>query len=277
MNLPKYFSTENTKGTKKSYLFRVFRGQSKSHGGIFFCGNYLTAVMLLLATACAEKRPALIAIDVGHSIAQPGASSARGRREFEFNKDMAQVMYDYLQTHKVPAQQIGQAGLIRALVDRTAAAHAAGADFLLSIHHDSVQPQYFKAWQWQASPQLYSDQFSGFSLFVSRKNPQLASSLRCASAIGAALQSKGMHASAHHGETISGEAKAKADQQHGVYYYDNLMVLKTALMPAVLLEVGVIVNRDEELAVQQPTFRTMVAEAVTLGLQNCGIVKSASQ
>jgi len=35
-----------------------------------------------------------------------------------------------------------------------------------------------------------------------------------------------------------------------VHYYDNLIVLKTARTPAVLLEAGVIVNRDEELKVQ---------------------------
>ncbi len=36
-----------------------------------------------------------------------------------------------------------------------------------------------------------------------------------------------------------------ADEANGVYFYDNLVVLKTSTVPAVLFEAGVIVHPDE--------------------------------
>jgi len=54
-----------------------------------------------------------------------------------------------------------------------------------------------------------------------------------------------------------------------VHYYDNLIVLKTASTPAVLLEAGVIVNRDEELRVQSEEVRRRIAASVADGLRRC--------
>ena len=47
------------------------------------------------------------------------------------------------------------------------------------------------------------------------------------------------------------------------------MVLKTARQPALLLEAGVIVNRDEELLLLRPAYQTRMAEAVADGLRAC--------
>jgi N-acetylmuramoyl-L-alanine amidase len=229
---------------------------------------------LLMTQANAAESVPLIALDVGHSKPHPGATSARGQLEFDFNVGLTSSIYDFMLAKAVHAIKIGADGNMLVLPDRTAAAKVAGATFFLAVHHDSVQPHYLKPWQWQGITRQYTDDFSGFSLFVSKKNPQFAVSLQCASAIGAALKQQGFHASSHHAEAIAGEDKAWADQGNGVYYYDNLVVLKTAIMPAVLLEAGVIVNRDEEQAIQTPKLRTAIAEAITLGLQRCGQIKS---
>ena len=57
-----------------------------------------------------------------------------------------------------------------------------------------------------------------------------------------------------------------------MYYYDNLVVLKGATIPAVLLEAGVIVNRDEERALAGAERRALTAAAVAQGLARCGVV-----
>jgi N-acetylmuramoyl-L-alanine amidase len=44
-------------------------------------------------------------------------------------------------------------------------------------------------------------------------------------------------------------------------------------MPAVLLEAGVIVNRDEELRLQQPEMRDSIATAIEKGLIKCGVLR----
>ncbi|NOT12786.1 MAG: N-acetylmuramoyl-L-alanine amidase [Methylococcaceae bacterium] len=212
-----------------------------------------------------------MAIDVGHSTMHPGAISAYGKPEFAFNVDLAKSIQGVVTSYGIPSLQIGNDGQTTDLTQRTDRAHRAGAKFFLSVHHDSVQPQFLKSWQWQGKTNYYSEHASGFSLFVSRKNPFLPASLHCASAIGSVLKQMGFHFTSHHAESMPGESKEWADKYNGVYYSDDLIVLKTAKMPAVLFEAGVIVNREEHI-IQKPELRNKLAEAVTKGLLNCGVL-----
>lgn len=236
-------------------------------------GLFVAVFLLVIANTASTAfgaTNAIVAVDVGHTLQTPGATSARGVPEFRFNSDLASVLRETLMTNHVQVVSIGDDGNMRELKMRTTAAAAEGANFFLSVHHDSVQPQYLQPWTWQGSAMRYSDQFSGFSLFVSRKNPYIEASLRCASTIGASLRQVGFHPSTHHAEHIAGENRDWADERNGVYYYDDLVVLKTATMPAVLLEAGIIVNRNEEVLLQEPETRHSIAEAVTHGLRTCG-------
>lgn len=212
----------------------------------------------------------MIAIDVGHSRLHPGAISARGVPEFEFNSALASIIQTVLSSQYVQAFQIAADGNMSNLPERTSIAKERNATFFLSIHHDSAQPRYFEKWKWEGEQRQYSDKFSGFSLFVSRKNPFADTSLHCASMIGAALIQSGFHPSPHHAEDIPGENRLWADQTNGVYYYDDLVVLKTAAMPAVLLEAGIIVNRQEELRLEDSKLRHSIAMSIKRGLSDCG-------
>lgn len=213
-----------------------------------------------------------LAIDAGHSWAHSGAASATGESEFVFNAALARTVGDFLSSHGNSIIQIGHEGDMDNLKKRTAIANQAAAAFFLSIHHDSVQPRYLKPWQWKGETKQYTDYASGFSLFVSRKNPHREASLQCAAAIGAALREKGLQPSPHHAEPIAGENREWADKENGVYYFDDLIVLKTAAMPAVLLEAGVIVNKEEEQTVQKPEMRSTIAAAIEKGLLGCGVI-----
>ena len=52
------------------------------------------------------------------------------------------------------------------------------------------------------------------------------------------------------------------DAQAGVYRYDQLVVLKDTGMPAVLLEAGSIINREEELRMGSAEHQALVSAAV---------------
>lgn len=237
---------------------------------------YIFIMGTILNTGYAENKPNRIAIDVGHSKSFPGTTSAHGTPEFEFNAALASVIQQTLTSSTTHAFKIGADGNMIDLPKRTQAAQVAHATFFLSIHHDSAQPQYLQTWIVNHSTQKYSSDFSGFSLFVSRKNPQPDHSLRCASAIGAALKLSGFHPALHHAEPIPGESKEWADQTNGVYFYDNLVVLKTATMPALLLEAGVIVNPQEEEKLRKKTTQRSIAQAIKQGLLKCGILNTPS-
>ena len=146
---------------------------------------------------------------------------------------------------------------------------ANGMDLLISVHHDSVQPRFISVWEFEGMERKYSDRFSGFSLFVSRLNPEVERSLRCASAVGTALRRAGFTPSRYHADPVTGAPRPFADEANGVHYYDHLAVARTAPMPALLVEAGVIVNREEERRMRDPQVRTHIAAAVAEGARAC--------
>jgi N-acetylmuramoyl-L-alanine amidase len=223
--------------------------------------------LLLLAAACTTGEARTVAVDVGHYNEEPGVTSARGRVELEFNRELALEIRSAAEGRGFETALIGADGLMASLGRRTAA--AAGADFFLSVHHDSMQPQFLRTWEYEGALRRFSDLQSGFSLFVSRRNAAPRRSLACASAIGAQLRASGFAPSLYHADPIPGESKPFADRANGVHYYDNLVVLKTARTPAVLLEAGVIINRDEEMRMRSGETRRAIAAAVAAGLQAC--------
>jgi N-acetylmuramoyl-L-alanine amidase len=106
-------------------------------------------------------------------------------------------------------------------------------------------------------------------LFVSRRNVDPPASLACASAIGTAMRGSGFTPSLHHAEPIEGENRPLADAANGVYYYDDLVVLRSATQPALLLEAGVIVNRDEEALLSRVDVQQSIGRALARGLAHC--------
>jgi len=228
-------------------------------------------LLAALAALATTARAATVAVDVGHFLDKPGATSAYGVPEFEYNHSLAAVIAARLAADGVAVRLIGHRGEMADLHARPREAEEGGADFLLSVHHDSVKAHLLEPWTWRGRELLHSEAASGFSLFVSRKNPRLAESLACASAIGAALRQAGLHPTPHHAEA-AGIGRPWADETNGVYYYDNLVVLKAASVPAVLLEAGVIVNREEERALAGAARRALTAEAVRRGLGRCGVM-----
>ena len=231
----------------------------------------LALASALCTVAATGARAATVAVDVGHFLAKPGATSAYGVPEFEYNHSLAAVIAARLAAGGAAVRLIGHRGELADLHARPREAEEGGAGFLLSVHHDSVKAHLLEPWVWRSRELAHSESASGFSLFVSRRNPQLEQSLACASAIGAALRAAGLHPTPHHSVGADGVGRPWADEQNGVYYYDNLVVLKYTRLPAVLLEAGVIVNRDEERELASPTRRSLTADAVAAGLAACGV------
>jgi len=220
------------------------------------------ALLLCAFTSAAHAVSCAVAIDVGHTVHHPGATSARGVGEWEFNVALARQVIDALARAGIRAMLLNQEGIEISLSERPIAASKAGATLLISVHHDSVQPRYLSRWEWDGNEQTFSDLFKGYGLFVSARNAAMAESLAVAIAIGDAMLASGLRPSLHHSEPIPGEGRPLLDSVRGVYQYDDLVVLAKATMPAVLIEAGVIVNRDEELDVASPQRQALLAAAV---------------
>lgn len=118
-------------------------------------GVVLCLTSLLLGALGAPVVAGTMALDVGHFLAHPGATSARGVSEFDFNRQLAMVVRHALEKQNFHVRLIGAAGDMSDLRARTRA--AAGAHFFLSLHHDSVQPQYLETWVPEGTPRRFSD------------------------------------------------------------------------------------------------------------------------
>ena len=212
-----------------------------------------------------------VAIDVGHTLAAPGAVSARGRGEFDFNRVLASRIVDALTERGLTVRPVNFDGRIGSL--RARPVQAVGADFFIAIHHDSVQAELLQTWKWNGVDQSYSDQHRGFSLFVSRESPDLETSLRCASSIGARLRRLGFTPATHHVNSLPGRERPYADADNAVHFYDNLVVLYRTTLPAVLFEAGVIKHREEELELLDPAYQARMADGLATGLAACLYVR----
>jgi N-acetylmuramoyl-L-alanine amidase len=117
-------------------------------------------------------------------------------------------------------------------------------------------------WTYDGVEHTYNDRFPGHSIFISNDNPQSGRSLEFASLLGAQLKSRGLKYTPHYTERFMGHRRREiVDAANGVYRYDQLIVLRSTHMPAVLLEAGSIINRKEELELAKPERVALVADA----------------
>jgi N-acetylmuramoyl-L-alanine amidase len=242
----------------------------KKHGDaqIKILPESLTSNLSVTTTQTAHKNAGdfVVALDIGHTPSKGGAISARGVLEYEFNRRLVTELFAQLQSLGFPRSFIinPQGNEIR-LVQRSAEANAQSADLFLAIHHDSVKDRFLKTWEASGKTQKYCDDFHGYSIFFSNKNAKAVESLAFASKLGQALLNAGFTPTLHH---VAQEHRPIVDKKKGIYAFDDLVVLKTARMPAVLLECGVIVNRSEEENLNSPVYRKRLVDAICRAIQD---------
>jgi N-acetylmuramoyl-L-alanine amidase len=205
-------------------------------------------------------------VDVGHTLDKFGATSARGAHEYDFNLRLAKLIEKDLidagfsKTVLLITSEPPQRGLYT----RAAKANSIPADLFLSIHHDSVPDPLLQKWEYEGQQRSFNDRFKGHSIFVSIDNGDYKGSLLFGKLLGNQMKARGLQYTPHYTEKFMGHRRRQlVDAEAGVYRYDQLIVLKDTHVPAVLLEAGSIINRDEELALGTPERQELISAAVT--------------
>jgi N-acetylmuramoyl-L-alanine amidase len=217
------------------------------------------------ASAC-DRAAFRLAVDVGHTAESPGAKSARGVGEYDFNLRLATLIeQDLLRAGFGKTVLLITDGPTRpGLAERVARANALSADLLLSIHHDSVPDRFLEAWEYEGEKRYYSDRFTGHSIFISNQNVDAGASLVFGRLLGEELKARSLQYTPHYVEKFMGHRqRLLVDARAGVYRYDQLIVLRKTHMPAVLLEAGSIINRDEEVLMNSHERQALISAAVT--------------
>ncbi len=216
-------------------------------------------------------------LDVGHTAEVSGARSARGVPEYAFNLGLAKhieqalIEAGFLKTVLLITAEAPQAGLFK----RVAYAKGLPADLFLSIHHDAVPNRLLETWEYEGQEHHFSDRFRGHSIFISNGNGDRKGSLLFGRLLGIALKDRGLQYTHHYTDQIMGHRRRElVDPEAGVYRYDELVVLKETSMPAVLLEAGSIVHREEELAVATPERRALISTAVIEAVETFCVLRT---
>ena len=221
-------------------------------------------IFLLTPLGYAEnlRENLIVAIDIGHTKNCGGALSAHGIYEYYYNQKVAFLLLpELIKRGFKKSFIINEDGSDISLTGRTTEAKKRKANLLISIHHDSVKPGNLSTWWHNGGYLYYCDLFKGFSIFVADNNLNSKNSLLFARFLGTELLNRRFSPTLHHADPIKGENRKLIDQEKGIYEFNKLVILKTATMPAVLLECGIIKNRDEEKSINND-YKNRIVNAI---------------
>lgn len=227
----------------------------------------LAGLLLLAFPYIAIARPLLV-LDSGHTPQKGGALSLTGRYEVIYNDRFVSELKKALQQSGWQVVLTRQPNQEISLAERAELANQKQASLFLSIHHDSAQLIHLQTTVHNGKTVYTSKKpIRGYSLFVSTENPKFEQSKQVAISIGQALRQLGRPPSLYHAEPIEGENRTLLDKTNGVYRYDQLVVLRKTQMPAVLLEVGVLVDRQDEAYVDKKENRQAMIQSIVQSLK----------
>ena len=219
-----------------------------------------------------------VGLDIGHSPAAPGATSASGKTEYTFNKRFVLELGETARKHlMLNLININSEERDLTLDERTAIAKKHSVDLFVSIHHDSVNKKYWRENIVDGVKSIYSNAFRGFSIFVSPTNIEYQKSLLAARLVARKFKEGRMMQTLHHAEPIPGEGRKIVDWDLGVYDAP-FAVLKTAASPSILIELGVIIHPDEELVLEDPGYRARAVEYIIAALTDyCAALQAGTK
>jgi N-acetylmuramoyl-L-alanine amidase len=269
-NSPKHRKSPSHVTSRKPATLAKRAASSKPHTALAALGPALKPSASKPVAAKCDAAKFRVVLDVGHTADSEGSISARNIAEFVFNLRLAQRIEEKLKADGFPETRllVTEGAGTPSLFKRVVAANELHADLFLSIHHDSVPNSLLENWEFEGKKSHFSDRFNGYSVFVSRNNPDFKTSLAFAELVGKEMKAQGLQYAKQYTQPIMGRYRHPLlNKETGVYSYDQLVVLRSTQMPAVLLEAGSIINRDEELKMNLPERRDIISSAVATAVK----------
>lgn len=212
-------------------------------------------------------RTYVVAVFAGHT-AQPsnlgvkhqGAGGASGIMESCFNDDVVRLIERTSDSLLIFKTYLSVNNII--LQKRLEIAEQNTASAIIEIHHDSVQPGIYSYLLKSKSGDPMRLYYRGFSLHVYPNE----GSIRLAKAIESAMISLGLIWSEYHTEDIPEERMKLVPGTKAVYERPNLFILRSATVPAVIVECGCIANPEEEELLKTVEYRSKLVQGIRQGV-----------
>jgi N-acetylmuramoyl-L-alanine amidase len=236
--------------------------------------HFVIVILISVTTAICNAQQVVI-IDSGHDPKFKGATASCGKHEYQYNDEMIEV-FSRISTNKFIATResgkppVGLSGQDYSFVDALRARvnfeHVAPLTpaLFISIHHDSTSEKYLsfdKAICGGRGGKLLSAEFKkqhkvGFNVFVyDDQSPRYFSSLKFAEMVGSALKSLGRIASDYHVPSTDDCKSCRPVNLDLGVWHQNILVLRESQIPSILIEVGNLMDAEDERLVSSERFR----------------------
>jgi len=215
-----------------------------------------------------------VIIDPGHGGKDPGALGRCGLREKDVTLDVSKRLKEILEVEGFQACLTRSDDRFIPLAKRSQIANNYEADFFVSIHVNSAKVKNAKGFEVyylaeagdEAAKELAQEENA--CLKFEQASFDLKSSSDLEGILWDLVSTENRAESIQLANNISREAKKNLwVYQRGVKSA-KFYVLKGARMPAILVEIGFISNRDEEQKLNDPNYRDFVAMAIAKGILN---------
>lgn len=251
---------------------------------------------MALAAFCGvlHAQSPIIILDPGHDPIFPGARAVCGEFEYLYNDRIVTAFLQTTKAHVLPTREPGKPPALStfqqlrdrpgrsgytlrsSLQARVDWAKVNKGDLFISIHHDSVAERFIQPDKTLCGgkgghaliPTFRKKHTIGFNVFIyqDETHPHYRQSLRFAKLLGRELLAIGrMPSSYHYFPEDDCRSCRPVARELGVWH-QQLYVLREAQMPAVLIEVGNIVDVEDEARINTDAFRLEFARALDRAL-----------
>ena len=231
------------------------------------CALVLAAAHAAAGPRAPQERFGRVVIDAGHGGDDHGARGPAGLLEKDLVLDLARRLAKKLRAEGVEVQLTRDADAFVALDARTQAANAAGADLFVSIHANASRAKNVRGIEtFFASPEASDETAQELALAENAAfgpgAAKLAQGDPLLAILGDLLATEQLADSQEFARIAQRELARSAQRRSRGVKQAPFVVLMGVRMPAVLVEVGFITNREDERALRKPSERERIAAAL---------------
>ncbi|MBC6404579.1 MAG: N-acetylmuramoyl-L-alanine amidase [Rhodospirillales bacterium] len=221
----------------------------------------------------ADRRP-LIVIDAGHGGPDPGAISVSGAYEKDITLAFAKILADTLRrSNKYRVLMTRDRDIFLPLAERYAVAERADADLFISLHANIHAKSSIKGASVFTLSERGADSDADAAALAAKENGAdavagAASVDQVAHILGDLMRRETMNLSKNYANRLVGELAKETVLLRNTHRYAGFRVLKSPVVPSVLLEIGYLSNRTEERLLHQKKHRQKISKAILRALDS---------